>query len=105
MTQCQVCERKSDLFLCASCTNKLRDALNELPGWLTHLREASVGQVRLGDGGRGSTRREPFHGDDEALTACACGHPEHFDRACGYEITNEINFPEGVDTSTQRGVD
>jgi hypothetical protein len=44
----------------------LRESLIALPWWIERLAEAAVGQVRLGDGGRGSTRREPFKGDDAA---------------------------------------
>lgn len=67
MTNCQACARKSDLWLCGQCQAKLRAELEALPWWLARLAEAAVGQVKLGDGGRGGTRSEPFAGDDEAM--------------------------------------
>jgi hypothetical protein len=57
--------------------------LLDLPWWIDRLAEAAVGQVRLGGGGRGGSRREPFKGEDQAIARCkACGHPEHEVGAC-----------------------
>lgn len=62
--KCQRCERECrDSFLCQSCSNHIREILRELPWWLDHLLESSVGQVRMGDGGRSSARQE-LHGED-----------------------------------------
>lgn len=75
---CTACTGRATLYLCGPCQSKLRELLEHLPQWITHLEEAVIGQVRLGDGGGGRTtaRREPFKGDDEALAQCTCGHPE-----------------------------
>jgi hypothetical protein len=64
---CTACTGRSTLFLCGPCQSKLRDLLEHLPQWITHLEEAAIGQVCLGDGGggRSTARREPFKGDDE----------------------------------------
>lgn len=62
--KCQRCERECrDSFLCQSCSNHIREILRELPWWLDRLLESSVGQVRMGDGGRSSARQE-LHGED-----------------------------------------
>lgn len=63
--QCQSCSAPTDLFICSRCCDTLRTTLADLPGWLAALREAAIGQTRMGDSGRGGTRREPFNGEDE----------------------------------------
>lgn len=78
VSTCQACAGRATVSICPTCTSKLRDLLEHLPQWITHLEEAAIGQVRLGDGGGGRTtaRREPFKGDDEVLPKCTCEHPE-----------------------------
>lgn len=61
--KCQRCERECrDSFLCQSCSNHIREILRELPWWLDRLLESSVGQVRMGDGGRNP--KPELHGED-----------------------------------------
>lgn len=78
MTECRRCERKAQLFICNFCIDHLRAQLRELPWWLDRLAETALGQVKLSDGGRRSTRRNVLHGDDslashiEPLRACKC---------------------------------
>lgn len=61
--KCQRCERECrDAFLCQSCSNHIREILRELPWWLDRLLESSVGQVRMGDGGRNP--KPELHGED-----------------------------------------
>jgi hypothetical protein len=73
---CESCGGKTDLYLCSICVAQLRDTLASLPFWLDALADAAIGQTRMGDGGRGSSRREPFKGEDEVLPKCVCGHAE-----------------------------
>lgn len=94
--QCQNCGGKSQVFLCSRCITTLQTALADLPWWLSRLTESAIGQVRMGDGGRPSQRREPFKGDDEALAKCKCGHPEHEDRACE-AVDREVIGQEAID--------
>ncbi|OBF14410.1 hypothetical protein [Mycolicibacterium conceptionense] len=56
MSACQVCEGRAQLFLCLTHITALREALHDLPWWLTHLGDAAVGNVRLGESGRRATR-------------------------------------------------
>lgn len=79
MTQqkCQACKGRSvNAFLCGKCVKALRDDLADWPWWLNRLIETSVGQVRLGDGGRRQVRT--MHGDDTldshigTLPGCQC---------------------------------
>lgn len=97
MSQCRACFRKCDVFLCATCVSNLRATFNDLPWWLSRLSEAAAGRVKLGDGGRATRRREPFKGDDEALTRCKCGHSEHELIACRV-IDREVREVETVPT-------
>lgn len=48
MTKCQHCERKTDQFLCSTCTNELRDMLTELPQWVEWLGDTALGHTRSG---------------------------------------------------------
>jgi hypothetical protein len=82
VSQCHVCAAKSQLFLCRTDIGKLSEMLADLPWWLEHLDDAVLGRTRMGDGGKGGTRREPFKGDDQALMRCRCGHSEHENVAC-----------------------
>lgn len=102
MSTCQSCGGRATVSLCPTCVSKLRDLLEHLPQWITHLEEAAIGQVRLGDGGggRSTSRREPFKGDDEVLARCACGHPEHEGRECGHvdrEVIVSDNPDDGIE--------
>lgn len=65
VTECLRCGAKSQLYLCQSCADKVRDMLIELPWWLDRLNETAIGQAALGTPAR-KTRREPRHlnGDD-----------------------------------------
>lgn len=78
MTECKRCERKCQLFICNTCIESLRTQLRELPWWLDRLAETALGQVKLSDGGRRTSRRNVLHGDDslashiEPLRACKC---------------------------------
>lgn len=56
MSKCQVCEGRAQLFLCLTHITSLRDTLHDLPWWITHLEDAAVGNVRLGEPGRRGTR-------------------------------------------------
>jgi hypothetical protein len=68
MTTCRNCSRAATLFLCPRCVGELRDMLTGLaiggpdanglraPGWIEHLREAALGQTRLGESGRRTPR-------------------------------------------------
>ncbi|MEX3655262.1 hypothetical protein ABFW14_08535 [Mycolicibacterium fortuitum] len=56
MSKCQVCEGRAQLFLCLTHVTALREALHDLPWWLTHLADAAIGNVRLGESGRRATR-------------------------------------------------
>lgn len=82
--KCQACDGRATVFLCGTCTSKLRELLNDMPWWLEVLSDAAVGHVKLGDGGGGRTtaRREPFKGEDGVLPDCTCGHREHLGRSC-----------------------
>lgn len=64
MIECRRCARKCELFICSTCADNLRLQLRDLPWWLDRLMESVVGQVKLSDGGRGSSRRNVLHGDD-----------------------------------------
>jgi hypothetical protein len=64
---CESCGGKTDLYLCSICVAQLKDTLAALPFWLDALADAAIGQTRMGDGGRGSSRREPFKGEDDAM--------------------------------------
>lgn len=73
MPECGACARKSQLFLCASCQNDLRDNLTQLArrtainsvtgetraaaGWIELLEDAVLGRTRLGESARRSTER------------------------------------------------
>lgn len=78
MSDCKRCERKCQLFICNVCIDNLRTQLRELPWWLDRLAETALGQVKLSDGGRRTSRRDVLHGDDslashiEPLRACKC---------------------------------
>lgn len=78
MSDCKRCERKCQLFICNVCIDGLRTQLRELPWWLDRLAETALGQVKLSDGGRRTSRRNVLHGDDslashiEPLRACKC---------------------------------
>ena len=76
MSECEVCARKSQTFLCGSCQHELRDLLTGLavgqelangrhaPGWLEYLEDAALGRTRLGESARRSTDRNtplPVH--------------------------------------------
>lgn len=69
MSKCQVCEGRAQLFLCLTHITALREALREMPWWLGKLKDAAVGNVRLGESGRRGTRAhelDEFTGDDGA---------------------------------------
>lgn len=53
--ECQHCTAPAELYLCRECVTELRDMLDGLPRWITHLTEAATGQARLGDGGRNTS--------------------------------------------------
>lgn len=67
--ECQKCARKSQLFLCGSCQQNLRELLTGLavgqplsngrhaPGWIEFLEDAQLGRTRLGESARRSTER------------------------------------------------
>jgi hypothetical protein len=67
MADCQVCARKTQLFLCQSCSTDLHDLLRGLavgqelpngkraPSWLEYLQDAAWGRTRLGESARRST--------------------------------------------------
>lgn len=84
MTECQRCARKTDLYLCSTCTGDLRKMLHELPWWIARLIETEIGQTRMGDLGRKSKRRDVLHGDD-ALAA----HIEPFPRDSDQPATDK----------------
>lgn len=62
--ECNRCSRKTDMFICTTCVQGLRQQLLDLPWWLDRLVETAVGQAKLSDGGRRSKRRNVLHGDD-----------------------------------------
>lgn len=69
MSKCRVCEGRAQLFLCLTHITTLRETLHDLPWWLDKLDEAAVGQVRMSDPGRRSTRAhelDEFTGPDGA---------------------------------------
>lgn len=69
MSKCQVCEGRAQLFLCLTHITALRDALREMPWWLGKLKDAAVGDVKLGEPSRRGTRAhelDEFTGADGA---------------------------------------
>ena len=90
---CTACQGRTELFLCNVCTAELRKLLTDLPWWLTVLKDATLGHVKLGDGGRRSRRSNDLHGDDQALTKCTCGHPEHEVVACRAVDVEIVHVP------------
>lgn len=66
---CQSCAAPSGLFLCNRCVGDLRTLLADFGWWIRQLHAEAIGDVRKSDGGRGSTRREPFKGDDHAIVS------------------------------------
>lgn len=112
--QCQSCSAPSpDAFICKRCQADLRRMLADLPWWIDRLAEAAIGQAKLGDGGR-RTSSEPagLKGDDEVLSKCRCGHPEHALRdECGQPIPTTITVvldepdQDGNMTRQERGPD
>lgn len=50
MTKCENCGGRAQLFICPRCVADLREMLQRLPRWLTHLEEAAYGQVRFSSG-------------------------------------------------------
>lgn len=65
MTQCTVCDRKAQLFLCPTCTIELRALFVGMPRWLTYLRQTAYGQARMPDDGR-HTRSRTYRLDGDA---------------------------------------
>lgn len=49
VTECQRCGAKSQLFLCQSHIDELREMLGDMPRLAQHLAEAATGQTRLGE--------------------------------------------------------
>lgn len=88
-SQCQICSAPTDLYLCNRHVTELTKLLTDLPQWLRWLEESAIGQVKLGGGGRGSSRCEPFSGEDDALAKCTCKHGEHEGRVCDEPIYEE----------------
>ncbi len=71
MTECRRCARKCELFICSTCVDNLRTQLYDLRWWLDRLMESVVGQVKLSDGGRRTSRRDVLHGDDSLASHIA----------------------------------
>lgn len=116
MTECRRCERKAQLFICTTCIDHLRSQLRDLPWWLDRLTETALGQVRLSDGGRRSTRRNVLHGDDtlashiEPLRACKCDGECECDlkkarRMRGYDALNHTLAAGRVNARASRQYD
>lgn len=84
MTECTRCARKTDLYLCSTCTGDLRKMLHELPWWIARLIETEIGQTRMGDLGRKSKRRDVLHGDDDLAA-----HIEPFPRDSDQPATDK----------------
>ena len=57
MTECTICERKTDMFLCQTCVTELRTLFVGLPRFLRHLHETAYGQATLTDDGRHTRSR------------------------------------------------
>lgn len=93
---CQSCSAPSDLWLCSRCIQLLRDTLAQLPTSLEWLEDAAISRTRMGDGGRGSSRREPFKGEDEVLPKCTCGHAESEHHRVGQQRECFENVSEHV---------
>jgi len=76
MSRCSSCTADCELYLCGRCCTELSELLASLlphrdeggrwrEGLLDYLRDAAVGQAKLGDGGR-RTRPSGLHGDEHA---------------------------------------
>jgi hypothetical protein len=73
MAECEVCRRKTQLYLCEGCSSELREMLTNLAertatnlktgetrptaGWLELLEDAALSRTRLGESARRSSDR------------------------------------------------
>lgn len=80
VTACQVCEAPTNnTYLCRDHTKILRRTLDRIPWWLSVLEDTTVGNVRMGAGGRKATRSSELHGDTPTvrpLPGCRCDSDE-----------------------------
>lgn len=72
MTQCQVCQGRSTLYLCPQCTQTLKGNLvngRSTPGLLANLADVEIKHTRMGGGSghrkRGDEMPAPFEPDTE----------------------------------------
>lgn len=80
MSKCQVCDGRSQLFICTTHLGVLQTTLQEMPWWIERLTESALGQVRLGDGGRRGTRShelDEYTGPNDTDNAARLDHDIH----------------------------